>query len=180
MGMSTNVTPKPDSQLWDIYHANREHARELGDPLRTVIEAPNKLIAEETAARLGFGDPRAHPVTSEEIRHAQWLHKCRPGHRRELAHKTLTRRQHLIMQTPTTAQLRTAIEVLTKLGERLNTHAEHSVMQLSESQLGAHYAGRIEVVAIEQTTRIEAVAAQLRNWRDELLQQEGQYVSHHV
>jgi hypothetical protein len=62
MGMSTNVTPKPDSQLWGIYHANREHARELGDPLRTVIEAPNKLIAEETAAGLGFGDPRAHPV----------------------------------------------------------------------------------------------------------------------
>ena len=75
MGMSTNVTPKPASQLWGIYHGNRAHALELGDPLRTVIEAPNKLIAEETAARLGFGDPRAHPVTSEEIRHAQWLHK---------------------------------------------------------------------------------------------------------
>ena len=87
MGMSTNVTPKPDSQLWGICHANREHARELRDPLRTVIEAPNKLIAEETAARLGFDDLRAHPVTSEEIGHAQWLHKCRPGHRQELAHK---------------------------------------------------------------------------------------------
>jgi hypothetical protein len=94
--------------------------------------------------------------------------------------QALTRHLHLIMQTPTTAQLRTAIEVLTKLGERLNIYAEHSVMQLSESQLGAHYAGRIEVGAIEQTTRIEAVAAQLKNWRDELLQQEGQCVSHHV
>jgi hypothetical protein len=84
------------------------------------------------------------------------------------------------MQTPTTAQLRTAIEVLTKLGERLNTHAEHSVMQLSESPLGAHYAGRIEVGAIEQTSRIEAVATQLKDWRDELLQQERQCFSHHV
>ena len=84
------------------------------------------------------------------------------------------------MQTPTTAQLRTAIEVLTKLGERLNIHAEHSVMQLSESQLGAHYAGRIEVGAIEQTTRIKAVATQLKNWRDELLQQERNCVSHHI
>ena len=84
------------------------------------------------------------------------------------------------MQTPTTAQLRTAIEVLTKLGERLNTHVEHSVMQLSESPLGAHYAGRIEVGAIEQTSRIEAVATQLKDWRDELLQQERQCVSHHV
>ena len=84
------------------------------------------------------------------------------------------------MQTPTTAQLRTAIEVLTKLGERLNTHAEHSVMQLSESPLGVHYAGRIEVGTIEQTSRIEAVATQLKDWRDELLQQERQCVSHHV
>ena len=84
------------------------------------------------------------------------------------------------MQTPTTAQLRTAIEVLNKLGERLNTHAEHSVMQLAESPLGAHYAGRIEVGTIEQTTRIEAVATQLKNWRDEMLEQRRQCVSHHV
>jgi len=84
------------------------------------------------------------------------------------------------MQTPTTAQLRTAMEVLTKLGERLNTHVEHSLMQLSESQLDAHYAGRIEAGAIEQTSRIEAVAAQLKNWRDELLEQRKQCVGHHV
>jgi hypothetical protein len=84
------------------------------------------------------------------------------------------------MQAPTTAQLRTAIEVLNKLGERLNTHAEHSVMQLAESPLGAHYAGRIEVGTIEQTTRIESVATQLKNWRDELLEQRRQCVSHHV
>ena len=43
--MSTTVTPKPGKQLWGIYHTDREHARELGDPLRTVVEAPNKLIA---------------------------------------------------------------------------------------------------------------------------------------
>ena len=84
------------------------------------------------------------------------------------------------MQTPTTAQLRTAIEVLNKLGERLNIHAAHSAMQLSESPLGAHYAGRIEVETIEQTTRIESVATQLKNWRDELLEQRRQCVSHHV
>lgn len=84
------------------------------------------------------------------------------------------------MQTPTTAQLRTAIEVLNKLGERLNIQAEHSVMQLSDSPLGAHYAGRIEVGAIEQTTRIEAVATHLKNWRDEMLEQRRQCVSHHV
>ena len=84
------------------------------------------------------------------------------------------------MQSPTTAQIRTAIEVLNKLGERLNTHSEHSVMQLAESPLGAHYAGRIEVGATEQISRIEAVATQLKNWRDEMLEQRRQCVSHHV
>jgi hypothetical protein len=86
--MKTSGTLKPSSQLWGIYHTDREHARELGDPLRTVVQASNKLIAEETAAQLGFGDPWAHPVSSEEMRHAQWLHKRRPGHRQELTHKT--------------------------------------------------------------------------------------------
>jgi hypothetical protein len=84
------------------------------------------------------------------------------------------------MQTPTTAQIRTAIDVLNKLGERLNAHAEHSVTQLSESPLGVHYAGRIEVGATEQITRIEAIATQLKNWRDEMLEQRRQCVSHHV
>jgi hypothetical protein len=55
--VKTIVTLKSDKQLWGIYHTDREYARELGDPLRTVVEAPNKLIAEETAAQLGFGDP---------------------------------------------------------------------------------------------------------------------------
>ena len=84
------------------------------------------------------------------------------------------------MQTPTTAQIRTAIEVLNKLGERLNEHAAHSVIQLPDTQLGDRYAGHIEVRAIEQTTRIQTVAAQLEQWRDELLQQRRQCVSHHV
>ena len=84
------------------------------------------------------------------------------------------------MQTPTTAQIRTAIEVLRKLGERINTHVEDSVMQLSETANGANHAGHIEVGAIEQTTRIEAVANQLRQWRDELGQDRRQCVSHHV
>ena len=85
--MSTTATLKPGNQLWGIYHTDREYARVMVDPLRTVIEAPTKLIAEETVARIGFGDPWAHPVTSERVRHAQWLHKRRPGHRQELAHK---------------------------------------------------------------------------------------------
>jgi hypothetical protein len=84
------------------------------------------------------------------------------------------------MQTPSTAQIRTAIEVLKRLDIRLNEHASHSLNQLSESALGGQYAARIESSAIEQTGRIKIVAAQLEHWRDELNQQRRQCVSHHV
>ena len=42
MSMSTTATLKPGKQLWGIYYTDREYAREMGDPLRTVIEAPSK------------------------------------------------------------------------------------------------------------------------------------------
>ena len=84
------------------------------------------------------------------------------------------------MLTPTTAELLNAIEVLNKLGERINTDANHSVMQMPESSLGEHYAGRIGVTAIEQTSRVEDVAGQLKSWREELMQQRKQNVSQSV
>lgn len=84
------------------------------------------------------------------------------------------------MMTPTTAELFTAIEVLRKLGLRITEQAAHSKMQMPNSSLGGHYAGRIEVNAIEQTSRIEAVAGQLKSWREELLQQRRQNVSQTV
>ena len=84
------------------------------------------------------------------------------------------------MQLPTTAQIRTAIEMLKKLGERLNEQAAHSVMQLHDTRLGDQTAGRIEARAIEETTQIQNVAMQLEQWRDELLQPSRQCVSHHV
>lgn len=85
--MSTTVTPKPASQLWGIYHTDREHARELGDPLRTTVEAPTKIAAEEVAAKLGFSDPWAHPIASEVVTLARSVLKKHPRHRHELAHK---------------------------------------------------------------------------------------------
>ena len=84
------------------------------------------------------------------------------------------------MPTTTTAQLRTAIEVLNKLAERLNEQAAHSVIQIPESRVGDDYAARVESRAIEQTTRIETVAAQLKSWREEILQQQKQSISIHV
>jgi hypothetical protein len=84
------------------------------------------------------------------------------------------------MQTPTTAELRMAIQVLKKLGEHFNEHAAHSVTELPHTQLGDNYAAHIEARTIEQTSHIETVAAQLQSWRDELLQQQEQSISIHV
>lgn len=85
--MSTTATLKPGSQLWGIYHTDREYARELGDPLRTTIEAPTKIAAEEAAAKLGFNDPWAHPIAPEVVRLTQIILKRHPGQRAQLTHK---------------------------------------------------------------------------------------------
>ena len=84
------------------------------------------------------------------------------------------------MLTPTTAELLNAIEVLNKLGEHINTSAAHSILQMSNTRLGDHNAGRIGVAAIEQTSRLKVVAEQLQNWRNELIQQRSQNVSQSV
>ena len=88
MRLNKILTPKPGNQLWGIYYTDREYAREHGDPLRTVIEAPTKLWAEEEAARLGFGDPWAHPVTPDQVPQSEWLPVWRAGHRQELVRKS--------------------------------------------------------------------------------------------
>ena len=85
--MSTTATLKPGNQRWGIYHTDREYARVMGDPLRTIVEAPTKLAAEEAAARLGFSEPWAHPVASEEVQRAQRLPKRHPGQRQHVGHK---------------------------------------------------------------------------------------------
>ena len=84
------------------------------------------------------------------------------------------------MQTPTTAQLRTAIEVLKMLGERINNNATNAVMELPEAQYYDRHAASIEVRSIEQISRIETVSGQLEDWRNQLQQQQRQGVSHHV
>ena len=58
------------------------------------------------------------------------------------------------MQTPSTIQIRTAIEVLKKYGEHLNHHASNLAVELAESPQAIHDAGRITAGTIEQTTRI--------------------------
>jgi hypothetical protein len=85
--VKTSATLKSGKQLWGIYHTDREHARELGDPLRTTIEAPTKTDAEQVAARLGFSNPWAHPIASEVVTLARSVLKKFPNHRREFAPK---------------------------------------------------------------------------------------------
>jgi ABC-type sugar transport system ATPase subunit len=84
------------------------------------------------------------------------------------------------MRTPTTAQLRTAVEVLKKLEERIGNYAIYSTMQLSEAGLGEDHAARIESQTIEQFSRVKTVMAQLESWRDELKQERRQCVTHHL
>jgi Cu2+-containing amine oxidase len=81
---------------------------------------------------------------------------------------------------PTTAELRTAIEVLKLLDQRLNDHAAHAVMQLPETELGDQYAAHLDAQTIEQTSHIEKASTQLQNWREELLQQQNQRVAQSV
>ena len=84
------------------------------------------------------------------------------------------------MQTPTTTQIRTAIQVLKKFGEHINHNAANLIIELPDTRFGDHVAARAKVVNIEQVSRIQTVAAQLEKWRDDLLQQRRQCVSHHV
>src|SRR5437016_6068867 len=94
--------------------------------------------------------------------------------------QAFTRNPRLIMRTPTTVQLRTAIEVLKRLEERIDTHATHNVMQLPDTRLGDDYAARIESQTIEQIARIKTVMGQLEAWRDELRQQNRQCVPQRI
>jgi hypothetical protein len=69
---------------------------------------------------------------------------------------------------PTPAQIRTAIEVLQKLSTRLDAETTHAVVQLPLTELGTRYMDQIEGKAFEQSIQIDAVATQLKGWRDEL------------
>jgi hypothetical protein len=164
---STLPTPKPDEQLWGIYYTDREYSRNMGDPLLGIVAAPTKAAAEEAAIRQGLPDSWAHPLTPEQIKQIR---------QSETRHSEQSR----ITMQPTTAELRTTIEVLKMLDQRLNDHAAHSVEQLPNTELGDRYAEQIEARTIEQTSHIEKVSAQLKNWREELLQQQKQQVSQSV
>jgi hypothetical protein len=158
-------TPKQGEQLWGIYYTDREYAREMGDPLRAVVAAPTKLAAEEAAFQLGVSDAWAHPLSPEQAKQIREKQSPKP------ASTTIQ---------PTTAELRTAIGVLKMLDHRINEQAAHSVRQLPDTDLGDRYAEHLEAQTLEQTSHIEKVSQQLKNWREELLQQRKQEVTQSV
>ena len=80
MNLNSKPSPKPGNLLWGIYHTDREYTRELGDPLRTVVEAANKSSAEEAARRLGLDAPWAHPVSADQLSQAQGLEQGKTRH----------------------------------------------------------------------------------------------------
>ena len=84
------------------------------------------------------------------------------------------------MQTPTTMQIRTAIEVLQKLGERIKEHAARSVRQMPSSHQAGLLLGQITVNVREQTKQVEAITGQLEAWHSELEQRRRQNVSYYV
>ena len=86
--MNTTTALNSDKQLRGIYHTDREYARTLGDPLRTTVEAPTKIAAEEAAAKLGFSNPWAHRVEPEVATLTERILKRQLGHRQECGRKS--------------------------------------------------------------------------------------------
>jgi hypothetical protein len=84
------------------------------------------------------------------------------------------------MQTPTSTQIQTAIEVLQKLGERIKEHAASSVRQMPSSSLAGQVLGQIGVNAMEQTKQVEGITGLLKTWHGELEQRRRQNVSQHI
>ena len=99
---------------------------------------------------------------------------------KEVLHTTDIAREYQppMMKAPTVAQLRTAVEVLHKLGERLTTEASHSGIPRTGTRLARDRRSRIEARAMAQTIHIETIADQLGNWSDELMEQTRPCVCH--
>jgi hypothetical protein len=84
------------------------------------------------------------------------------------------------MQTPTTAQIRTAIEVLERLDERITKNAARSLFQMPPCHGVGVVAGQIAVDAQEQTKQVKSLTGLLQTWHGELERKQKQGVSVHV
>ena len=84
------------------------------------------------------------------------------------------------MITPTTYEIRAAMEVLKSLDQRLQERAAHTVRQVPPTVLGNHYAGQLKAQANEKTGHIGKVVQELQDWREELLKAQKQSVTQSI
>lgn len=84
------------------------------------------------------------------------------------------------MQAPTTTEVRTAIEVLEKLGERINKNAARSLSQIPPCNGAGEVAGQISVNAMEQNKQVQSITGLLQTWHGELERKQKRNVSIHV
>ena len=76
--------------------------------------------------------------------------------------QTISRHPHLIMQTPSTAQIRTAIEVLKKFGEHINHNADNLVIELPDTRMGVTWQRGPKC---ERSNKPPALSPSPRNWK---------------
>ena len=85
------------------------------------------------------------------------------------------------MQTPPSpSQIRIAIEVLEKLGERVNEFAARSARQIPNCGVAGQMAGQIALNAKEQNKQVQEINGLLKNWHGELERRQKQTTSYHV
>ncbi len=77
------------------------------------------------------------------------------------------------MKTPTSNEIRIAVQVLQALSERFQTNATDRVLHLSESSAGEHQTACIESRPLERSGRINDVIAQLNDWKETLRESRG-------
>jgi hypothetical protein len=77
------------------------------------------------------------------------------------------------MKAPSPGDLIIAVKVLEAYRERLHIEAANSIVDLPETSLGLHHAGRIGTKAIEMTGRVDELITNLNDWRQSLRQKIG-------
>lgn len=80
------------------------------------------------------------------------------------------------MKAPSTNEIRIAVKVLEAFRDQAHIEAADSIIQLPDSSLGAHYAGRIGSQALENSGRVEDIIARLNDWKESLRQNRGVHV----
>lgn len=77
------------------------------------------------------------------------------------------------MNTPSSGDILIAVKVLEAYRNQLHIEAAHNIVELPETSLGQHYAGRIGSQTIESSGRIDDLIMGLNDWRQSLRQNNG-------